>query len=79
MLRIGMRSGWERHDALSRATFDHFDQRMRVYSFTRVETLLTLRYLLDKMQEEALVSIYIDELNASFFQVRVRLFTSLSD
>lgn len=31
------------------------------------------------MQEEALVSIYIDELNASFFQVRVRLFTSLSD
>lgn len=79
MLRIGMRSGWERYDALSRATFDHFDQRMRVYSFTRVETLVTLRYLLEKMQEEALASIYIGELNGSLFQARVRLFASLSD
>lgn len=62
MQRIGMRSGWERYDALSRATFDHFDQRMRVYSFTRVEMLVALRYLLEKMEEkdrfsEALVPI----------------------
>lgn len=56
---------------------------MRVYSFTRVEMLVVLRYLLEKMKEEdwfseALVPIYIDELNDSFFQIRVRLFTSLS-
>lgn len=43
-----------------------------------------LRYSLEEMEEEdrfsqALVPIYIDEVNSSFFQVRVRLFTSLSD